>query len=129
VTPSRSYSVVDMGELQLEVLDRLTQLGEGTVYDVLDRFDDTQRPRYTTVLTVLRNLERKGLVAHRKQDRAYMFRPTDEAGGVRRRILRSVLDRVFGGSPRAMVAALLDVEDATPETLQELKALIAEREQ
>ena len=125
---SRSNTIVEMGELQLQVLDRLTSLGEGTVYDVLDQFHDGHRPRYTTVLTVLRGLEHKGLVTHRTHNRAYIFRPTDEAGQVRRRVVRSVLDRVFGGSPQAMMAALLDTDSITPETLEQLKDIIAQRQ-
>ncbi len=128
MTTPRRNNIVDIGELQLEVLDTLTGLGEGTVYDVLDRFEESRRPRYTTVLTVLRGLEKKGLALHRTQDRTYVYKPTPEAGRVRKRVLRSVLDRVFSGSPKAMLAALLDAEDITPETLVALKALIAEHE-
>ncbi len=97
---SRRNRIVDVGELQLEVLDRLMELGEGNVYDVLERFEESRRPRYTTVLTVLRGLEKKGWASHRKQDRTYVYKPTSEAGLVRNRVLRSVLDRVFSGSPQ-----------------------------
>lgn len=124
----RSNRITDMGELQLDVLDRLSRLGEGTVYDVLDQFPPRQRPRYTTVLTVLRNLEKKGLATHRTRDRTYVFRPTDGATEVRSRLLKDVLQRVFGGSPKDLMAALLDVDAVTPEVLVELRALIAERE-
>ncbi len=125
---ARSNRLTDLGELQLDVLDRLCRLGQGTVYDVLDQFPRSGRPRYTTVLTVLRSLEQKGLATHSTQDRAYMFRPTPEAAQVRRRLLRNVLDRVFGGSPRDLVATLMDVEGITPDILAELKATIAAKE-
>ena len=124
----RSDRMADIGELQLPVLDALAQLGEGTVYDVLDAFPRRECPRYTTALTVLRTLEEKGLATHTMRGRAHLFRPTDEAGRVRRRVLGDVLDRAFGGSPQALVAALLDVDAVTPDVLQQLKALIAARE-
>jgi hypothetical protein len=47
---------------------------------------------------------------------------------VRRLLLGHVLARAFGGSPQALVATLLDVDQVTPEVLRELKALIAARE-
>ena len=125
---ARSNRLTDLGELQLAVLDRLSRLGEGTVYDVLDQFPKRRRPRYTTVLTVLRNLEQKGMATHHERDRAYVFRPTVDITGVRRRLLRDLLDRVFGGSPRDLVAALMDVDGITPEVLDELKTLIAAKE-
>ena len=124
----RSDRMADIGERQLRVLDTLAQLGEGTVYDVLDCFGKRERPRYTTVLTVLRALEEKGLATHTMRGRAHIFRPTAEGGCVRRRVLGDVLDRAFGGSPQALVAALLDVDAVTPAVLGELKALIAARE-
>jgi len=128
VAKPRSNRITELGELQLHVFDALCKLGEGTVYDVLGQFPAAQRPRYTTALTVLRSLEDKGLAAHRTQQRAYVFRPVVKPGEVRRRVLRDVLERVFGGSPRALVAALLDDEAATPEVVDELKALIAASE-
>ena len=125
---ARSNRIADLGELQLAVLDLLGQIEEGTVYDVLDEFPEAQRPRYTTVLTVLRSLERRGLVTHVTRDRAHVFCPTARAGQVRRELLTDVIERVFGGSPRALVATLLDVEDMTPEVLDEMKTLIAQTE-
>lgn len=118
----------DLGELQLLVLDALTELGEGTVYDVLARLGEGHRPRYTTVLTVLRALEEKGLATHQARGRAHLFRPTPEAAQVRQRLLGHLLTRAFGGSPRALVATLLDADEVTPEVLQELRALLAARE-
>lgn len=125
---ARSNRITEMGELQLDVFDRLSRLGEATVYDVLEDFPGSQRPRYTTVLTVLRSLEGKRLVEHRTEGRAYVFRPVVEPVEVRRRVLRDVLERVFGGSPRELMAALLDDEAVTGEVLDELRALMAESE-
>ena len=128
MTAPRSNRLTDLGELQLDVLDHLSRLGEGTVYDILHEFPRTRLPRYTTVLTVLRSLESKGLVTHSRRARAHVFKPTVDSKQVRGRLLRDLLNRVFGGSPRELVAALIDVETITPETLRELKAMIAARE-
>jgi BlaI family penicillinase repressor len=125
---ARSNRLTELGELQLDVLSRLSRLGEGTVYDVLAQFPRRARPRYTTVLTVLRSLEQKGLITHSTRDRAYVYRPLMDYAQVRRRLLRDVLNRVFGGSPRDLVAALMDVDGITPEVLDELKTLIEAKE-
>jgi predicted transcriptional regulator len=103
-------------------------LGEGTVYDVQAQFPARRRPKYTTLLTVLRTLEQKGLAVHRTQERTYVFRPAVEQQELRRSVLRDVLGRVFAGSPKDLVAALLDVDEVTPEVLAEMKAMIAARE-
>lgn len=125
---TRSNRITKIGELQLQVLDVLCQLEEGTVYDVLAQFPEPQRPRYTTVLTVLRSLEKKGLATHRTLDRQYIFRPTADVSEVRRGLLQDVLEQVFDSSPRDLVATLLDVDGVTPEALRELRTLIANSE-
>ena len=125
---TRSNRITGMGELQLQVFDILYELGEGTVYEVQDKFPEAERPRYTTVLTVLRSLEKKGLAAHHTEDRTYIFRPTVSSSEVRRGLLEEVLARAFDGSPRDLVAALLDVDAVTPEVLGEVRALIMSSE-
>lgn len=122
---ARSNRLAGLGELQLAVLDHLARLGEGTVYDLQSRFSAAKRPRYTTLLTVLRALEEKGLVAHAKRGRRHVFRPCADPQQVRTGVLREVLERVFGGSPRQLVSALLDAEEVTPEVMAELRALLA----
>ena len=92
------------------------------------RFPEAERPRYTTVLTVLRGLERKGLAGHRAQGRQHVFRPTVGLAEIKQGLAQDLLTRVFRGSPRDLVATLFDANAVTPEIAQELKALLAERE-
>ena len=125
---TRSNRITGIGELQLQVLDILCELDQGTVYDVLAQFPEAQRPRYTTVLTVLRSLEKKGLAKHHTVNRQYIFRPLVSATEVRRGLLQDVLERVFDSSPRDLVATLLDVNAVTPQALRELKTLILNSE-
>ncbi len=126
MSEARSNRITEMGELQLEVFERLSELGEGTVYDVLAAFPEARRPKYTTALTVLRALEEKGLATHRRDGRTHVFAPVVSAGEVRRQLLRDVMQRVFGGSPRRLMAALLDDEAVTPDVVAELRAMLAE---
>ncbi len=46
---------------------------------------------------------------------------------MRGKVLREVIDRVFGGSPKQLMSALLDSEEATPEVVKELKELLARK--
>jgi predicted transcriptional regulator len=123
----RRDRITPLGELQIEMLDVLKRLGEATVYDLMEGFPAERRPRSSTVQTVMRSLERRGLAAHRTEGRTFIFRVTEEAANVRGQALRDVLQRLFDGSPRALVSTLLDVADFTPDELAELKALVAEK--
>jgi len=124
----RKNRLTDLGELQLQVLDKLIASGSATVQTIADQFDEAHRPRYTTILTVLRTLEQKGLATHVMKGRTYHYAPTAQADGVRGSVLREVLDKVFGGSPRHLVATLMDTDVVTPAVLEELKKLIADSE-
>src|SRR5687767_6166975 len=70
-----SDGYADVGSLQIRVLRILWDRGDGTVHEVLDAFPADVRPAYTTVLHVLRTLERRGFVSHTKQQRQHRFRP------------------------------------------------------
>jgi len=64
------------GELEAVVMDRLWSWDRPVV--VRDVLEDLQRDRsiaYTTVMTVLDNLHRKGFVIREKDGRAYRYRP------------------------------------------------------
>jgi len=124
VANGRSNRIAEMGELQLDVFEKLSELGQATVYDVLEAFDEARRPKYTTALTVLRALEAKGLATHHRDGRTYVFQPVVSDREVRGQLLSTVMDRVFGGSPKRLMAALLDDEAVTPDVVRDLRALL-----
>src|ERR687894_768036 len=110
-----SYS--DIGSLQIRVLRILWQRGTGTVHEVLEAFPAHDRPAYTTVLHVLRTLERRGLVAHTKQNRQHRYRPLVQADDVEAGALHALLSRVFSGSAERLVARLLEAAPMDPHEL------------
>jgi len=128
VARSRSNRITEMGELQLEIFERLAALGEATVYDILGALPKTARPKYTTVLTVLRSLEEKGLATHYLRGRTHVFEPVVSVHDVRSQLLRNVLERVFGGSPKRLMTALLDDDAVTPDVVRELRELLTDTE-
>jgi predicted transcriptional regulator len=77
---------------------------------------------------VLRTLEEKGLVAHHRQGRTRIFLPARGTAGVRRQLLSEMLNRVFSGSLRPLLAALLDTDAVTPEMLDEVRPLLDDAE-
>lgn len=66
-----------LGDLEAVVMDHLWSAEEGmTVRDVLERLDREPPHAYTTVLTVMDNLHRKGFLSREKEGRAYRYLPT-----------------------------------------------------
>src|SRR5688572_24754343 len=79
--------------------------GEATASDVLAALPDP--PTRTAVRTLLRILEGKGHLTHRKAGREFVYRPTRPRGQVARSALRRLLDTFFGGSLEQAVATYM----------------------
>jgi predicted transcriptional regulator len=100
--------------------------GEATVGDVVTALKDKPKPAYNTVLTLLRILERKGYVTHRKDGRAFVYLPTVDRAHARQSALKMLVNRFFDGSSRLLVLNLLEDDDLSAEALKELKKRIGE---
>ena len=99
-----------LGELEAAVMDRLWAWERPVV--VREVLEDLQRNRpiaYTTVMTVLDNLHRKGFVMREKDGRAYRYRPTH----TREEHTATVLEQVLASS-RDRGAALLHFVEKMP---------------
>ncbi len=106
-------------------MDVLWKLGSGTVSEVQSGLSD--RLAYTTVLTILRTLEKKGHVGHEAEGRAHRYAPLvareDAQGSAIRRITR----KLFSGSPELLMTQLLSERGLTPEQLRRLRDLVDQR--
>ena len=104
--PARRRSVLDLAPLELDCMNTLWPLGEGTVRDIRDRLA-AHRPRaYTTIMTIMDRLARKGIVERRKAGRAYIYRPHLTAQEARAQALGQLIDGFFSGSKEALLAQL-----------------------
>jgi predicted transcriptional regulator len=92
--------------LELECLKALWRLGEGSVKDVRQILTENRNLAYTTVMTVLDRLARRGRVERRKVGRAFVYIPTVEREELRRLAVRELVDTHFGGSYDALVEYL-----------------------
>ena len=119
----KSLTMTD-GELRL--MRVLWDKGEATVGAVVDALKARPKPAYNTVLTLLRIMEKKGYVTHRKDGRAFVFLPAVDRANASRSALQTLVNRFFEGSPRLLVLNLLNDEQLTPEALKELKERIEE---
>src|SRR5688572_2859933 len=119
----RSPTMTD-GELRL--MRVLWERGQATVGEVVEALKTRPKPAYNTVLTLLRIMEKKGYVTHRKDGRAFVFVPKVDRADASRSALQTLVDRFFEGSPRLLMLNLLEDEQLSPEALKQLKARIEE---
>jgi len=102
----------------------LWEKGQSTVTEVVAALSTRPKPAYNTVLTLLRIMEKKGFVTHRKDGRAFIFVPLIGRTDASRSALNSLINRFFEGSPRLLMLNLLDHEQLSPEALKQLKERI-----
>lgn len=124
--------MVDSSQLsrrERQIMDVVYAHGEATITQVLAEMPDP--PMRGALRTLVRILERKGHLAHRKVGREFIYRPTQPRGQAGRSALERVLDVFFGGSlQNAVVARLSDPRAGklTREELRRLSALIEKAE-
>ena len=116
-----------LGDLQLRILQVLWEKGEATVTDVHQALAAERALAYTTVATMLRKMEARGLVSHKAEGRTFVYQAKVEEDEVSRGMADHLLERLFEGSLSDMVNHLLQSREVSREELSKLEKLIAER--
>lgn len=119
----------ELGRRERQIMDVVYQLGEASVADVQPRLPDP--PSYSAVRTMIRHLEGKGHLRHRREGTKYVYRPTRSRESASRSALGHLLETFFGGSASDAVAAILDVsgDRLTEDDCDRLQDLIQQARQ
>ena len=120
---SRSHS---LGELQLAIMRVLWAAKEATVAQVHQALLAEGGRAPTTIATMLKKMERKGVVAHRSEGRQFVFRATITESQVRKTMVGDLTERLFEGDVAALVSHLIDERKVDAAELAQLKNLIAQ---
>jgi predicted transcriptional regulator len=121
---SNRKSPLYLARRERQILDTLYRVGEATVAGVLGNMPDP--PSYSCVRSLLRILERKGHVKHKKQGARYVYVPAQSREKARRTALEHVVKTFFDGSMEHAVAALLDISgvDVTADGLDRIAQMV-----
>jgi BlaI family transcriptional regulator, penicillinase repressor len=111
-------------DVELELMTILWQLGEGTVADVMGALSPGRDLAYTSVSTILRILQSKGVLSTRKEGRGHIYVPLLEKASYEASTVRDVVDRVFAGAPLALIRQLIDNVDLSDDQVREIKKLL-----
>ena len=117
-------SDVRLTKFELEVMAALWELGSASVREVQERLPEGKRPAYTTVQTIVYRLEEKGALRRvKKVGNAHVFEPVVTRRATVRRLFHELLG-FFGGSPRTLMAQLVEGGHLTLEDLREAEELL-----
>ena len=98
-----------------------------TAREITDALNQSVEIAHSTVQTLLRQLEAKGVVSHDADERTFVFFPLIEESKVTRHATRELINEVFAGSAAGLVAYLLKNEKIPKRELDELRKLIDEK--
>ena len=116
-------------DLELQLLSVLWDQGPSTVRQILANLPDGKDRAYTTILTVMQNLEKKGLVKRTAKGTAHVYHPTESQRTTLRPVMQGLVKNVFRGRVASVMQHLLEDSKVTDEELNEIRALIDERQQ
>jgi len=109
---------------EFELMQVLWAVGEASVRDVWQRVGSKRRLAYTTVMTVLDKMRRKGVLRQRKQGKAYFYSPALGREEALRAIVDYVTDTYFDGSRKELVRFVSDgASVATQPTTRPTRAV------
>lgn len=110
---------------ELDIMGVLWELGEATVKEVRDRVDPDLA--YTSVSTMIRTLELKGYVSHRRgEGKTHVYFPLIEAERAGESVLARALDKIYGGSPIKLLAHLVSHRRLSKDELARMRAMLEE---
>ena len=115
-----------LGDLQLRIMRVLWRFGPLGVGEVREKLEGDDLA-YTTVATMLRKMEDRGLVDHETEDRKFIYAAAVAEQDVTRSMADDLVDRLFEGSLAQTVSHLLQTRDVAPNELAELEAIIRKR--
>ena len=127
-SPRESAPRPPLGDLELEVMHVVWELGECTSGDVIAAFRSKRDLAPSTIRNVLANLRAKGWLRPIPSiGRGFRLQPTTPRAAAARRSLKSLLVSWFGGSPQEAIAHLLDDEEISNADLDQIGKLLKAR--
>ena len=114
----------DLSRRERQIMDVLYKCGEASVAEVQAAIEDA--PTYSSVRTLIRVLEDKGWVAHRRVGTKYIYHPLQSKQSASRNAMQHLISTFFGGSPGDAAAAILGDSKSklTDEELEQLEEII-----
>ena len=109
---------------ELEILTVLWSIGSATVREVYEAINRRRPAQYSTTLKFMQIMANKGLVRRDEKQRAHVYHAVKTREWTQRQLAGDLLERAFGGSPKALLVGALSARKATKEELAELRKLL-----
>lgn len=113
----------ELTKAEREIMVILWQKEYAFVQDIISEMKDP-KPANSTVATVLKVLEQKGVVAHETFGRNHRYYPLVKKDDYSTHFIRNLATNFFGGSVSELVSSFSEQEDLSVKELEDLKSTI-----
>ena len=120
---ARSEAVI-LTDHELSIMRILWDEAPLGVQEILDRFPRKPKPAYTSLLTAVRSMEKKGLLSHVKAGKAFLYRPLLQKAKYKRSALMRLLKSVFDGDAFDLAANLVKAEALDANDVDQIKRML-----
>ena len=108
---------------ELEIMKIVWEHDSTTVRDVYEALLERRKVAYTTVMTMMKILERKKYLKKTQVERAYVYRPAQPKRQVIGDMVKEFVNRVFNGSAQPLLVHLVEDHELTREELETIARL------
>ena len=116
---------VTLANREAEIMAVLWEQGPSTVAEVKQKLSDDLA--YTTVLTILRNLEAKGYVSHEAEGRAHRYAPRIKQQAARKSAIRHLAGKLFEGSSDLLLTQLVSDRRLSDDQVRRIREILDEK--
>ena len=114
-----------LGDLQIAIMRILWSRQEASASEVHAAILPERGLAITTIKTMLRKMEDRGLVSHYANGRQFIYQPLIAESEVRESMVFDLIHRMFSGNSAALINHLIDAGEINPEEIEQLKSKIA----
>jgi predicted transcriptional regulator len=117
-------SIKPLTATELEMMNVIWRIGPCSVAQIIEQLGPQRDLAYTSVSTIVRILEQKGVVTSEKAGRGHVYSATLAKDAYQAMSLKNLVSNVFDGAPTLLVQRLLDSNSLTEHDLAQIRALL-----
>jgi BlaI family penicillinase repressor len=114
--------------LEMQALSVLWEHGPLSARAVMEKMPDKKPRAYTTILSVLQVMEKKGLVTHETEGNRHVYAPKAKQQAVVGSMLKTMVKNIFGGSASTAMQHLLETTPVSQEEIVQMRQLLVDYE-
>ncbi len=116
----------ELTKAEEQVMKILWKIGKGFVKDIIAKFPDP-KPAYNTVSTIVRILEKKGIVSYKAYGKTHEYYPLISRKEYTKGFLKDFMGSYFGNSFGSLVSFFAKESEMSVEEMEELKQIMEEK--